>query len=300
MDNYSKRFKLSDPNQKKGTFITQSPSAWQNFKSDLSSVIKYPFQSLRSKIQTGNIPYNLSGAIESGNFKSQPMDTAFDMVNVPGATLNLVQKLTSGNANKTDVAIAGLSVLPAGKAFKGAKNYITGNKVKTIAKETPYIPKVIPKNVKKNNAFKHFGNTEIKDIQNITNITRSKAQLLDKANLGNAKFTPFSTNTPRTGIKVDFGEGLTQNYYKSSSLGNKKFTQGINKGKDTFDKWIAFEGKANLPNNKNWFVKDADFETGYGSKMNEYMMDNLNKHIDPKIAKAATDEVMAFKNKYTK
>jgi|TARA_R110000787_G_C13305276_1_gene434928 hypothetical protein len=259
---------------KTGADITQSPSAWQNFKSDLNSVVKYPFQSLRSKIQTGNIPYNLSGAIESGNFKSQPMDTAFDMVNAPGAALDLVQKLTSGKTNNTDKLIAGASILPVGRAFKVAQS------------------------LKKNKVFKHFGNTEINEIKNITNITRSKAKLLDKANLKNAKFTPFSTDTPRAGMKVDFGDGLTQNYYKSSSLGNKKFTQGINKGKNTFDKWIAFEGKANLPNNKNWFVKDADFETGYGSKMNEYMMDNLDKHIDPKFAKAATDKVMKFKNKF--
>ena len=135
---------------KTGADITQSPSAWQNFKSDLNSVVKYPFQSLRSKIQTGNIPYNLSGAIESGNFKSQPMDTAFDMVNAPGAALNLVQKLTSGKTNNTDKLIAGASILPVGRAFKVAQS------------------------LKKNKVFKHFGNTEINEIKNITNITSFK------------------------------------------------------------------------------------------------------------------------------
>lgn len=213
-----------------------------------------------------------------------------------------------GKASPGEYAMLAASFVVPGGASRGgvkslikkATNYFKGSGVVTKTASKNIAPKIIPKNVKKNNAFKHFGNTEIEDIKNITNITRNKAQLLDKANLENAKFTPFSTNTPRTGMKVDFGEGLTQNYYKSSSLGNKKFTQGTNKGKDTFDKWIAFEGKANLPNNKNWFVKDADFETGYGSKMNEYMMDNLDKHIDPKIAKAATDEVMAFKNKNIK
>tara|TARA_R110001592_G_scaffold42641_1_gene138429 strand:+ start:119 stop:922 length:804 start_codon:yes stop_codon:yes gene_type:complete len=192
------------------------------------------------------------------------------------------------------VALAASFITPGGFLKGGGKSL--ASKTKNLFKGN----KVVSKTTSKNSNFKHFGNTEFKDIKNITNITRSKAQLLDKANLKNAKFTPFSTNTPRMGMKVDFGDGLTQNYYNSSSLGNKKFTQGINKGKGTFDKWIAFEGKANLPNNKNWFVKEADFETGYGSKMNEYMMDNLDKHIDPKIAKAATDEVMAFKNKYIK
>jgi len=108
------------------------------------------------------------------------------------------------------------------------------------------------------------------------------------------------------GVSVKFGNKVEQNYYLSSSLGNKKFTQGRLKGQDTFNKWIAFEGKADYgnPKSKNyikdWFVKDQDFETGYGSEMNDYMLDNLDKHIKPDIAKAATESVRAFRNKYMK
>ena len=269
---------ISDTAKTRGD-ITQSPSAWQHFKSDLNSIVKYPFQSLRSKMKTGNIPYNLSGAIESGNTKSQPMDTAFDMVNVPGAVLNFGQKVFSGNASKTDVAMAGLSVLPVGKILKGK------------------------------NVFKHHGDVPyltnkegLTSAENITNITRSKSKLLDKANLKNATFTPFSTNTPRAGMKVDFGDGLTQNYYKSSSLGDK-----FKDGKSSFNKWIAFEGKANIPGErtlknpsgiiKDWFVKDeikGGWKTGYGSKTNEYLYDNMDKHIDPNFAKSSTDELIKY------
>lgn len=213
MDNYSKRFKLSDPNQKKGTFITQSPSAWQNFKSDLSSVIKYPFQSLRSKMQTGNIPYNLSGAIESGNFKSQPMDTAFDMVNVPGATLNLVQKLTSGNASKTDVAIAGLSVLPAGKAFKGAKNYITGNKVKAINSQGQLVN--VPRNQTQviqrieDAAAGQHGTT----VRNALSNPSGKTNGIDNYNIGNW----FSSTKDNVYNNKLFKDAYTGNLLKNSN-----------------------------------------------------------------------------------
>lgn len=240
MDNYSKRLKLSDPNQKKGTFITQSPSAWQNFKSDLSSVIKYPFQSLRSKMQTGNIPYNLSGAIESGNFKSQPMDTAFDMVNVPGATLNLVQKLTSGNASKTDVAIAGLSVLPAGKAFKGAKNYITGNKVKAINSQGQLV------NVSKNQtqvtqriedaAAGQYGTT----VKNALSNPSGKTNGIDNYNIGNW-FSSTKDNVYNNRLFKDAYTGnLLKNSNKQRRIIETRFT------KDASNTFSALNPRTNI------------------------------------------------------
>jgi len=160
---------------------------------------------------------------------------------------------------------------------------------------------------------KHFGSIEnpsnpnSSTIKSITDITRSRGKIIDGEDLSKATYTPFSTNTERMGITVKFKKsGVKQNYYKSSSLGGKRFTQGRLEGKDTFDKWIAFEGKGDYgnPKNKNyikdWYVKDQGFETGYGSKTNDYMLDNLDKHIDPDIAKSATESVRAFRDKYMK
>ena len=160
---------------------------------------------------------------------------------------------------------------------------------------------------------KHFGSIEnpsnpnSSTIRSITDITRSRGKIIDGEDLSKATYTPFSTGTERMGITVKFKKsGVNQNYYKSSSLGGKRFTQGRLEGKDTFDKWIAFEGKGDYgnPKNKNyikdWYVKDQGFETGYGSKTNDYMLDNLDKHIDPGIAKSATESVRAFRDKYMK
>lgn len=203
---------ISDTAKTRGD-ITQSPSAWQHFKSDLNSIIKYPFQSLRSKMKTGNIPYNLSGAIESGNTKSQPMDTAFDMVNVPGAVLNLGQKVFSGNASTTDMVIAGASMLPIGKVFRGAKNYITGNKVKAINSQGQLV------NVSRNQtqviqriedaAAGQYGTT----VKNALSNPAGKTNGIDNYNIGNW----FSSNKDNVYNNRLFKDAYTGNLLKNSN-----------------------------------------------------------------------------------
>ena len=254
---------------KTGEDITQSPSAWQEFKSDLNSVIKYPFQSLRSKMQTGNIPYNLSSAIESGNTKSQPMDTAFDMVNVPGAVLNFGQKVFSRNASTTDMVLAGASILPVGKVLKAAKNI---KKAKSIVKETPYIPKELP----------NEGLINSEKLTSVINRSKSKGVIYDK-NIGAGSDFVWKPNMfrkmPDVGgrrmVDVNPGGGIPPTrYYESTGLANKKLADGST-SKGT---WVPLEGFGTNNGIKDWFIKAEGWDKGYGSSTFKNMGNLIKKY----------------------
>jgi len=98
--------------------ISQSPTPLQEFGSDVRSFIKYPFQSLRQKFQTGNLPYNFDKALEAGNVESQPMDMAFNMINAPGAVYKGIESLSDGKVG--DAAMNFASILPFARPLKAA------------------------------------------------------------------------------------------------------------------------------------------------------------------------------------
>ena len=200
---------------------------------------------------------------------------------------------------QSEAAITAASFVPIGKVVGGvvklAKGITNLSKVSKTVKATTKTEVLMPKG---SGSYKHFGEGNEKVANIIIQQTKNKAKALDKVNLKNAKFEPFETGTPRMGMKVDFGKGLSQNYYKSSSLANKKFTQGPYKGQGTFGKWVPFEGKLNRAGNKDWFVKNKDWETGYGSSTNRYLMHNMDKHLPANLAKNANQRISDFKKWY--
>jgi hypothetical protein len=98
--------------------ISQSPTRLQEFGSDVRSFIKYPFQSIRQKFQTGNLPYNFDKAVEAGNVESQPMDMAFNMANIPGTIYKGVESLADGKYGDATMNFA--SILPFARPLKAA------------------------------------------------------------------------------------------------------------------------------------------------------------------------------------
>jgi hypothetical protein len=98
--------------------ISEAPTALQEFGSDVRSFIKYPFQSLRQKFQTGNLPYNFDKALEAGNVESQPMDIAFNMANIPGTFYKGVESLAGGKYG--DAAMSFASMFPFARPLKAS------------------------------------------------------------------------------------------------------------------------------------------------------------------------------------
>ena len=98
--------------------ISEAPTALQEFGSDVRSFIKFPFQSIRQKFQTGNLPYNFDKALEAGNVESQPMDIAFNMANIPGTFYKGVESLAGGKYG--DAAMSFASMFPFARPLKAS------------------------------------------------------------------------------------------------------------------------------------------------------------------------------------
>ena len=96
--------------------ISQAPGFLDNLVSDVRSIVKYPFQSARTFLQQGEIPYNFDKGVEAGQVPSQPMDFAASMVNVPSALIKGTESLMDGDAGKSAMNFA--SVLPFVRPLK--------------------------------------------------------------------------------------------------------------------------------------------------------------------------------------
>ena len=113
---YDPRKKQMGGTAPRQAMISQSPTPLQEFGSDVRSFIKYPFQSIREKFQTGNLPYNFDKAVEAGNAQSQPMDMAFNMANIPGTIYKGVESLSDGKVG--DAAMNFASIIPIARPLK--------------------------------------------------------------------------------------------------------------------------------------------------------------------------------------
>lgn len=208
-----------------------------------------------------NIPAQTALAaddLRQGNLKSAAMNAAF--------AIPLVKP----------IAKAGKLI---GKAGKYAKNLFNkgGTKVTNTAK--PYIPKELP----------HYGDMRNpKEAQKIFDLTKTKGKMLDEGLPSDFQYksSMFKKMPSVSGRQmVDFNPGIkglpSQRFYKSTSLGGKKFASGASsKGH-----WVPLEGYGKSHKTNNWFIKSPGlkegfkkgWDTGYGSQTYENMGKQINK-----------------------
>lgn len=88
----------------------------------------------------------------------------------------------------------------------------------------------------------------------------------------NAKF--FGTKYGRSVAEVELPDGSTQLFYKSSGKAGKS---GAGVGGTTEGLWQPYGGHANMPNVKDWFIKDKGYKDWYGSKSFRNISGNLDR-----------------------
>jgi len=88
----------------------------------------------------------------------------------------------------------------------------------------------------------------------------------------NAKF--FGTKYGRSTVEVELPDGSTQLFYKSSGKAGKS---GAGVGGTTEGLWQPYGGHANIPNVKDWFIKDKGYKDWYGSKSFRNISGNLDR-----------------------
>ena len=88
----------------------------------------------------------------------------------------------------------------------------------------------------------------------------------------NAKF--FGTKYGRSVAEVELPDGSTQLFYKSSGKAGKS---GAGVGGTTEGLWQPYGGHANIPNVKDWFIKDKGYKDWYGSESFRNISGNLDR-----------------------
>jgi len=165
---------------------------------------------------------------------------------------------------------------------KAGKYLLGGNKAKAISNITkatpnkPYTPKELP----------HYGDmTTSKAREKIFDITTAKGKIYDEKISDNFNWKPsmfrkMPTISGRKMVDVNPGQGIPpQRFYKSTSLGNKRFADGTS----SKDHWIPLEGYGKNFKTDKWFIKKAGrrenvkkgWDEGYGSKI----FKNMGKQI---------------------
>jgi len=245
VDNYSKRLKLSDPNKEK---TKESEPIWKKY---LTTV--------------GHTALDIGGMI-------------------PGVGAGADALNASWYASKGDTVNAALSaaaIVPGlGQVATGAK-YLNKlkktfgfgtsvKKAKTIAKETPYIPKELPNygEMRGNN----MGRLDVADfskggpVDKVLAATRAKGAVYDKSIGAGSDFVWKSNmfkKMPNIGgrkmVDVNPGGGVpSQRFYESTGLAGKKLADGST-SKGT---WVPLEGYGKSISGKNWFIKGKSKSEG--------------------------------------
>lgn len=165
-----------------------------------------------------------------------------------------------------NMGIHGASMLPVGGIFAAG-----GNKLKKATSRFMKEPTVYNNPVEKGFEVANDALTFMKQ----------KGKSLDKNysyfNYGdltpdNAKF--FGTKYGRSIAEVELPDGSTQLFYKSSGKAGKS---GSGVGGTTEGLWQPYGGHANIPNVKDWFIKDKGYKDWYGSKSFRDISGNLDR-----------------------
>lgn len=165
-----------------------------------------------------------------------------------------------------NMGIHGASMLPIGGIFAAG-----GNKLK----------KTTSRFMKEPTAYNNPVEKGFEIANNALTAMKQKGKSLDKKysyfNYGdltpdNAKF--FGTKYGRSVAEVELPDGSTQLFYKSSGKAGKS---GAGVGGTTEGLWQPYGGHANIPNVKDWFIKDKGYKDWYGSKSFRNISGNLDR-----------------------
>lgn len=165
-----------------------------------------------------------------------------------------------------NMGIHGASMLPIGGIFAAG-----GNKLK----------KTTSRFMKEPTAYNNPVEKGFEIANNALTAMKQKGKSLDKKysyfNYGdltpdNAKF--FGTKYGRSVAEVELPDGSTQLFYKSSGKAGKS---GTGVGGTTEGLWQPYGGHANIPNVKDWFIKDKGYKDWYGSKSFRNISGNLDR-----------------------
>tara|TARA_R110001599_G_scaffold271483_1_gene472515 strand:+ start:61 stop:810 length:750 start_codon:yes stop_codon:yes gene_type:complete len=246
MDNYSKRLKLSDPNKEKSK---ESEPIWKKY---LTTV--------------GHTALDIGGMIPGVGAGADALNASWYASE--GDTVNA--------ALSTAAIVPGLGQISTGAKYlnKLKKTFGFGTsvkKAKTIAKETPYIPKELP----------NEGLINQEKLTSIINRSKSKGVIYDK-NIGAGSDFVWKSNMfrkmPSIGgrkmVDVNPGGGIpSQRFYESTGLAGKKLADGST-SKGT---WVPLEAFGTNRGIKKWFVKDKGWDQGYGSETFKNMGNLIKK-----------------------
>jgi len=99
-------------------------------------------------------------------------------------------------------------------------------------------------------------------------------------------------------VEVRMPDGTPEFFYKSSGWAGK---EGAGLKGTTEGQWQVFGGFSDVPNTKDWFIKDAGYKDYYGSNTFKGMAENLDNALIQKLGFQNTDELdnaINFQNRF--
>jgi hypothetical protein len=99
-------------------------------------------------------------------------------------------------------------------------------------------------------------------------------------------------------VEVRMPDGTPEFFYKSSGWAGK---EGAGLKGTTEGQWQVFGGFSDVPNTKDWFIKDSGYKDYYGSNTFKGMAENLDNALIQKLGFQNTDELdnaINFQNRF--
>jgi len=226
--NYRMQPELEQPEQfQQGGTITQAPSTFDNFKSDIRSFVRYPFATIKEKFNTGNVPYNFDKGIDAGEVEKDSFTSAIDFFNPINAAYKSADSLDDGDYSKA--AINALSIIPFAKPLKAIKGV------------TPLQAKLAAKTINKGSKASQLqdgGDPERSKAINDIDYSKYNVRVIQYP-YGSKKFSPghieavlIDTDTGNQ-VNVIPGTNLVGRVNRwSTGSGNKRVSEKDYKGKD--------------------------------------------------------------------